>query len=80
MTGPGGTGKTRSLHLAADVADRYPDGTGFVPLEPVRDPALVASAIAGAIGLVESGGRSAFEMVAEWASGGSCSCSTTSSR
>ena len=67
LTGPGGTGKTRlSLQLAADVADRYPGGTFFVPLEPVRDPAFVASAIASAIGLVESGARSPRDVVVEW--------------
>jgi predicted ATPase/class 3 adenylate cyclase len=67
LTGPGGTGKTRlSLQLAADVAERYPDGTWFVPLEPVRDPAFVASAIASAIGLVESGGRTPRDVVVEW--------------
>ena len=68
LTGPGGTGKTRlSLQLAADVAHRYPDGTFFVALEPVRDPALIVSAIASAIGLVESGAaRSPRDVVVEW--------------
>jgi predicted ATPase/class 3 adenylate cyclase len=54
FTGPGGTGKTRlSLALAADVADGFPDGVTFVPLEPITDPDLVASAIAGALGLYD---------------------------
>ena len=53
LTGPGGTGKTRlSLALAGDCVDRYPDGTWFVPLAPVTDPELVASAIAASIGLL----------------------------
>ncbi len=53
LTGPGGTGKTRlSLALAGDCVDRYPDGTWFVPLAPVTDPELVASAIASSIGLL----------------------------
>jgi predicted ATPase len=53
LTGPGGTGKTRlSLALATDCTDRFPDGTWFVPLAPVTDPELVASAIAASIGLL----------------------------
>ena len=42
LTGPGGTGKSRlALQLAAAVADRFPDGTWFVPLAAVSDAALV---------------------------------------
>jgi predicted ATPase/class 3 adenylate cyclase len=53
LTGPGGTGKTRlSLALAADCTDRYPGGAWFVPLAAVRDPDLVASAIAGSLGVL----------------------------
>ncbi|HEY7735844.1 MAG TPA: adenylate/guanylate cyclase domain-containing protein [Candidatus Limnocylindrales bacterium] len=67
LTGPGGTGKTRlSLQLAADVADRFPDGVWFVAMEPVRDPDLVASRIASTVGLVESANRGAREVLAEW--------------
>ncbi len=67
LTGPGGTGKTRlSLQLAADVAHEFIDGVWFVPLEPVHDPGLVASRIASAIGLVESAGRTAQELLAQW--------------
>ncbi|MBI3746183.1 MAG: hypothetical protein HY264_06595 [Chloroflexi bacterium] len=70
MTGPGGTGKTRlSLQVAAAVADAHPDGTFFVPLETVRDAALVASRIGSEIGLSESGGRSARDVLVEWLSG-----------
>ncbi len=70
LTGPGGTGKTRlSLQLAADVAHEYSDGVWFIPLEPVRDPGLVASRIASAIGLVETAGRSAQELVSQWLAG-----------
>jgi len=53
LTGPGGTGKTRlSLALAGDCVERFPDGAWFVPLAPVTDPDLVASAIAASIGLL----------------------------
>jgi predicted ATPase/class 3 adenylate cyclase len=67
LTGPGGTGKTRlSLQLAADVADRFPDGVWFVALEPVRDPDLVAGTIMTTLGLVEVAGRTARDVLAEW--------------
>ncbi len=67
MTGPGGTGKTRlSLQLAASVAERFPDGIWFVALEPVRDPGLVAATILTTLGLVESGGRAARDVLVEW--------------
>lgn len=69
LTGPGGTGKTRlSLQLAASVADRFPDGTWFVPLAAIRDPDLVLPAIAHALDLTENPGRSPVEvLVAELA-------------
>ncbi len=67
LTGPGGTGKTRlSLQVAAEAADRYPDGVFFVALETVREPALVASRIASTIGLAETGARTADVVLREW--------------
>ncbi len=67
LTGPGGTGKTRlSLQVAANAAERFPDGVFFVALETVREPALVASRIASAIGLSESGNRPADVVLREW--------------
>jgi len=56
LTGPGGIGKTRlALRLAADLADAFADGVRFVPLEAVRDPSLVAAAIAHAVDVQPSG-------------------------
>ncbi|MCI0581496.1 MAG: adenylate/guanylate cyclase domain-containing protein [Chloroflexi bacterium] len=70
LTGPGGTGKTRlSLQVAAQAVDDFPDGVFFVPLETVRDPDLVASRIAGEIGIAESGGRSGRDVLVEWLAG-----------
>ena len=70
LTGPGGTGKTRlSLQLAANVAEDFPDGVFFVPLEAIRDPALLGSAIGAAIGIAESGSRPAREALLEWLTG-----------
>jgi predicted ATPase/class 3 adenylate cyclase len=67
LTGPGGTGKTRlSLELANRVANDFPDGTFFVPLEPVRDPMLVPSRIAAILGIHEAGARPVGDLMAEW--------------
>ncbi|CAN5781325.1 hypothetical protein BH20CHL3_BH20CHL3_08000 [soil metagenome] len=51
LTGPGGVGKTRLAIAAAETADAFPDGSCFVSLSPVRDPELVVTAIARALGV-----------------------------
>jgi len=51
LTGPGGTGKTRlGLQAAAEASERYPDGIFWVPLAPLRDPALVPETAGQALG------------------------------
>jgi predicted ATPase len=51
LTGPGGVGKSRlGLRVAADLESGV-DTIAFVPLAPVRDPGLVAAAIAGTLGV-----------------------------
>ena len=55
LTGPGGVGKTRlALEAAGRAAPDLADGAAFVGLASIRDPSLVASAIAQALGLRES--------------------------
>jgi predicted ATPase/class 3 adenylate cyclase len=52
LTGPGGTGKTRlAMQLASEMRDQFSDGVFLVPLDAVRDPDLVPSAIAATLGL-----------------------------
>ena len=56
LIGPAGVGKTRlGLAVAADLREHYPDGVFVVPLADLRDPDLVTSAIAQALGLPEGG-------------------------
>lgn len=67
LTGPGGTGKTRlSLQVAANAADDFPDGVFFVALETIRDPMLVPSRLAAAIGIAEAAHRTSTEVLVEW--------------
>src|SRR5262245_48306363 len=62
LTGPGGVGKTRlALASVAALAGAFRDGVHFVNLAPLRDPALVASAIAQTLGVKESVGVSLVE-------------------
>jgi predicted ATPase len=55
LTGPGGTGKTRpAIRAALDLPDHF-DSVSFVDLASIDDPRLVAFAVAGGIGVRESG-------------------------
>jgi ATP-dependent Clp protease ATP-binding subunit ClpA len=56
LTGPGGVGKTRlGIRVAADLVGDFPEGVCFVSLASIRDPDLVSSTIARALGLTEVG-------------------------
>ncbi len=58
LIGPGGIGKTRlSLQIAADMVQAFPDGVFFVQLSAVRDPDLIASVVAQAIGIPVAGNQ-----------------------
>jgi predicted ATPase/class 3 adenylate cyclase len=64
LTGTGGTGKSRlALQVAAEVLTEYRDGSFFVDLSSVIDPALVPSAVAGALAVPEVAGRSILDGV-----------------
>jgi predicted ATPase len=66
LTGAGGTGKTRLARRAArELLGEFADGALFVDLSAIRDPALVASAIAQASGAKESDGRPVAECLVE---------------
>jgi predicted ATPase/class 3 adenylate cyclase/DNA-binding CsgD family transcriptional regulator len=62
LTGPGGTGKTRlALQVVAELSDLFADGTSFVDLAPISDPALVIAAIAQSLGIREVGDQPLLE-------------------
>ena len=51
LVGAGGSGKTRlGLQVAAEAVEDFPDGAWWVPLQALRDPALVEASIAQAVG------------------------------
>src|SRR3954452_16699800 len=58
LTGPGGAGKTRLAgEVAADQADRRPDGVWWVDLSTVTDRTAVAETVAEAVGASAVGGH-----------------------
>ena len=71
LTGPGGVGKTRlALQTVADAADGFPDGVWWVSLASLRDPALVLSSVALALGVPEQSGRGLEETLIDVLSSG----------
>jgi predicted ATPase/DNA-binding NarL/FixJ family response regulator len=62
LTGPGGIGKTRlALAVAERLQDGWRDGSVFVALQSITDPQVVASAIAQALGVRESGSHTVLD-------------------
>jgi hypothetical protein len=56
LTGPGGIGKTRlALEIAATMNADFADGICFVALAEVRDPDLVTTTVARAVGIQDAG-------------------------
>lgn len=56
VLGAGGIGKTRAaLEAASSLIAAFPDGAWFVDLASIHEPKLVVSAIAQALGVVDTG-------------------------
>lgn len=67
VVGVGGIGKTRlALELAAGRLSEFRDGVWFVDLAPLHDAALVPSAVAQTLGVLDYAGRSAIEASLEY--------------
>ncbi|HVQ98597.1 MAG TPA: NB-ARC domain-containing protein, partial [Mycobacterium sp.] len=65
LTGVGGVGKTRlALEVAAQVADKFPDGVWVFELASVGDAAAVPDAVASVLGITQQPGKSVTESVA----------------
>src|SRR5580698_10133514 len=70
LTGPGGIGKTRlALQVAGEMADQFPGGVCFVGLSAIDERGLIASAIAPAVGVRETGNTSPQEGLIEYMAG-----------
>ena len=64
LVGVGGCGKTRlAAHLAAELAEAYPDGLWWTELARVTDPARVPWAVMGALGLGDDRGLDPVERI-----------------
>jgi predicted ATPase len=67
VTGPGGSGKTRlAVQVASNQAPAFKDGVVFVALAAIRDAELVASSIAGSLGIRDLGGRPMLDRLNEY--------------
>src|SRR5262252_2518837 len=70
LTGVGGVGKTRLALRAADGLRRaFRDGVWLVPFDQLRDEALVAQAVAGALGLQDWAGYAPAASLSEFLAG-----------
>ena len=70
LTGVGGVGKTRlALRAAAGLRRAFRDGVWLVRLDQLRDEALVAQAVAGALGLQDRAGYAPAASLAEYLAG-----------
>ncbi len=67
LTGPGGIGKTRlALQVAGEIRQQFPSGISFVSLSAIREPGLIASAIAQTVGVRETSNQSTQESLKDY--------------
>ena len=70
LTGVGGVGKTRlALQVAGEVLPRFRDGAWLCELAPVRDPNVVAEAVAGVFEVTSRSGQTLEQALAEFLRG-----------
>jgi predicted ATPase/tetratricopeptide (TPR) repeat protein len=67
LTGAGGCGKTSlAVEAARHAMSEFPDGAWLAELAPISDAALVPSAVAAALNILDEPGRSFSEVLAEF--------------
>ncbi|GAA3129616.1 LuxR C-terminal-related transcriptional regulator [Streptomyces rectiviolaceus] len=67
VVGPGGVGKTRvALRVAAEAAERFPDGVWLAELSALRDPELLPGTLATVLGLPEQTGVQPLDAVVDF--------------
>ncbi|HEY2475947.1 MAG TPA: helix-turn-helix domain-containing protein, partial [Candidatus Cybelea sp.] len=67
LVGSGGVGKTRlAVAVGAELLDRFPDGVWFVDFAPIRNPELVSSVVARALGMSQHQDGRVDEAIAQW--------------
>lgn len=67
LTGSGGSGKTRiALQVAAELVGTFHDGTWFVDLSSLTDPALIHQTVAQVLGVRPMPGREVSEVLASY--------------
>ena len=66
VIGPGGVGKTAlARHAAHALSRRFPDGTWFCDLAPIRDPTHVIELVAGVLGVERRGADELIDTLCE---------------
>ncbi|POM23786.1 putative HTH-type transcriptional regulator [Actinomadura rubteroloni] len=67
LVGPGGVGKSRlAVRAAGRVLPGYEHGVCFVDLAPLREPSLLAPALAGALGLPDPNAGTVLDVLVEF--------------
>ena len=67
LTGVGGSGKTRlGMELCRELTAAFEQRVYFVGLGSISDPGMVPAAVAEALGIRETGGRTYLELVKEY--------------
>jgi len=66
FTGPGGAGKTRlAVAVASAIAEQFTAGVQFVSLASIRDPELVATALADALEIQQVANRTIPQLIGD---------------
>src|SRR5512134_187095 len=69
LTGAGGSGKTRlAIKIADELSGRFGDGTWFIELASLAEPALVLQTIASILKIHEKAGQPLMDLLVKYLS------------